>query len=280
MGFIQNKVSVIDYGHLKNQSIKSLFYFFILLLVTYLSIHSAHALEPLQKASVNKVIQAFKQNNRAAISKMVSYPLFRQAPLAPVNSEREFLNRFDEIFDQRLLNTIIYSDMNTDWDHIGWKGVILNNGIVALDPDGDITEVNYHSSREQALVERYYSDRMVSQRAKGRRALHRSVTNYNQAVIELTTKRFHIRVDKIDNGNLRYASWPMDKQLSDPPDLIITNGRLVKFSGRNQRYIFDNGSYSYQLNVNSSNNRNTGSLEVLKDGKSWIREEALRVTSR
>jgi len=72
----------------------------------------------------------------------------------------------------------------------------------------------------------------------------------------------------------------MDKQLSDPPDLIITNGRLVKFSGRNQRYIFDNGSYSYQLNVNSSNNRNTGSLEVLKDGKSWIREEALRVTSR
>lgn len=253
----------------------------ILLLVGFLQpFSSAQALEPLQQASVNKVIQAFKQNNRTAISKMISYPLFRQAPLAPINSEGEFLRRYDEIFDQRLLSTITNSNLHTDWDSIGWKGVILNNGIVALDPDGDITEINYHSPREQALVDGFYSRDIASSGAKGRRALHRSVTNYNQAVVELTTKRFHIRVDDVGQGNLRYASWPKDKSLSEAPDIILTNGRLVQNGGRNQHFVFDNGSYSYQLNVNSATARPTGSLEVLKDGQSWIREVATQVISR
>ena len=254
----------------------------LLLLAYLLPFSTAQALEPQQKSVVNKVIQAFKQNNRVAISNMVSYPLVRQAPLAPISNRSEFLNRYDEVFDQRLLNTITKSNLHTDWDSIGWQGVILNNGIVALDPDGNITEINYLSFREQALVNKLTPRNVVSNVAKGRRALHRSVTNYNQAVIELTTKHFHIRVDDIGQGKLRYASWPISKNTSEAPDLILTDGRVLPGSGRNQRFVFDNGTYSYQLNVHSlsANAIPTGSLEVFKDGQSWVREVATRVIHR
>ena len=253
----------------------------LLVLVYLVPFNTAQALEAQQSSVINKVIQAFKQNNRVAISNMVSYPLFRQAPLAPINNRVEFLNRYDEVFDQRLLNTITRSNLHTDWDSIGWRGVILDNGIVALDPDGNITEINYHSPREQALVNKL-NPNVANNVAKGRRALHRSVTNYKQAIVELTTERFHIRVDDIGQGKLRYASWPINKNTSDAPDLILINGRVLQNDGRNQRFVFDNGTYSYQLNFNASVAavRPTGSLEVFKGGQSWIREVATRVIRR
>ncbi len=253
----------------------------LLVLVYLVPFNTAQALEAQQTSVINKVIQAFKQNNRVAISNMVSYPLFRQAPLAPINNRVEFLNRYDEVFDQRLLNTITRSNLHTDWDSIGWRGVILDNGIVALDPDGNITEINYHSPREQALVNKL-NPNVANNVAKGRRALHRSVTNYKQAIVELTTERFHIRVDDIGQGKLRYASWPINKNTSDAPDLILINGRVLQNDGRNQRFVFDNGTYSYQLNFNASVAavRPTGSLEVFKGGQSWIREVATRVIRR
>ena len=253
----------------------------LLVLVYLVPFNTAQALETQQTSVINKVIQAFKQNNRVAISNMVSYPLFRQAPLAPINNRVEFLNRYDEVFDQRLLNTITRSNLHTDWDSIGWRGVILDNGIVALDPDGNITEINYHSPREQALVNKL-NPNVANNVAKGRRALHRSVTNYKQAIVELTTERFHIRVDDIGQGKLRYASWPINKNTSDAPDLILINGRVLQNDGRNQRFVFDNGTYSYQLNFNASVAavRPTGSLEVFKGGQSWIREVATRVIRR
>lgn len=238
----------------------------------------ASAIEPEQKKRVNTVIQAFKQNDRIALSKMISYPLFRQAPLAPINNQKEFLERFDEVFDRYLLSTIINSNINTDWDNIGWRGVILGNGIVAVDPEGNITEINHHSQREQTLVAQLNAPSL----AKGRRALHRSVNKYDQALVELVTERFRIRVDKVSNGGLRYTSWPIHKSNSDKPDLVLSNGRIINGSGRNQRFVFDNGTYSYQINLNqtASHAKTSGSLEVFKAGQQWVREVATRVIRR
>ena len=250
---------------------------FVLVLFPF---NSAQAIEKNQISQVQKIVDAFKQNNRATISKLVSYPLLRQAPLPPINNERELLRRYDELFDQVLLSTITQSNIYTDWDSIGWRGVMLNNGIVAVDPDGNITEVNYHSPREQALINNLNSSRV----AKGRRSLHRSVVNYDQAVVELTTPRFHIRVDNVgvDQGGLRYTAWPINKQTSERPDLILNNGRVYYSNGRNKRYVFNNGNYSYQLNIdsNGANAQATGNLVVVKNGKPWISEVATKVIRR
>lgn len=245
-----------------------------LLFLLPLFFNTANAIEPQQKTFVKKVVDAFKDNDRMTLSNLVSYPLFRQAPLAPINNQKEFLERYDEVFDRHLLITITSSNINTDWDSIGWKGVILGNGIVALDPEGNITEINHHSQHEQKIVDQMNANRI----AKGRSAPHRNVNNYDQAIVELTTENHFIRVDNIGKGVLRYTSWPINKSTNDKPDLVLSNGHVIGGNGRNQRFIFDNGTYSYQLNVNST--KSTGSLEVFKSGQSWIREVATRVTHK
>ncbi|MGK0271496.1 MAG: hypothetical protein ACI88H_002159 [Cocleimonas sp.] len=254
--------------------LSSKFALFLVLIATLYPLQYAHAIESQQVPQVQKVISAFQQNNRVAISKLVSYPLIRPAPLPPIRNEAELLKRYDEVFDRTLLQTITQSNLYTDWDSIGWRGVILNNGIVALDPDGNITEIKYHSPREQAIINQLRSRNL----AKGRSSLHRSVKDYNQSVVQLTTPRFHIRIDNVGGGNgkLRYTSWPINKNLSDKPDLVLNNGRFFDSNGRNQRYIFVNGTYSYQLNIQSlnANAMPTGSLEVYKDGKRLTREVA------
>jgi len=253
----------------------------MMLFIYIMPIQNSFALEPQQKLVVSKIVEAFKQNNRIAIVNMVSYPLLRQAPIAPINNQNELLKRYDEVFDRTLLNTIIRSNIHTDWDNIGWQGVILNDGIVALDPDGNITDINYLSSFEQALLNKLHSERMVKRDPKGRRALHRSVTDYNKALVELTTERFHIRIDEVGQGQLRYASWPVTKHLSEKPDLVLINGKMLRGSGRNQRFVFNNGTYRYQLNINSmgADALPTGSLEVY-NGQTWVREVATRVIRR
>ena len=262
-----------DISHLSRLIYVSTYLFFFSLLLS----NSAQAIEVEQLPYVKKLIQAFKQNDRIVLSKMVSYPLSRPAPLPAINNPNEFLKRFDEVFDKKLISTIAYSNPHADWDSIGWRGVILENGLVSLDPEGNITEINYQSQRELALVKKLNEVQM----AKGRRSIHRSVNNYQQALVQLTTKRFHIRVDDIGNGQLRYASWPLNKTTNQPPDLILNNGRIVK-NGRNQRYVFNNGSYSYHLNINNSgiNSKPTASLEVLKEGSSVLHEVATQIISR
>ena len=272
----KNNLNVNQKLSLKN--VRQRFIMTITLIFLAVTFNTAIAIEPQQKAIVKKVVEAFKKNDRASLSNMVSYPLFRQAPLAPINNQKEFLERYDEIFDGYLLSTITNSDINTDWDNIGWRGVILGNGIVALDPEGNITEINHHSQREQALVNQLNKRNI----AKGRRALHRSVDNYDQALVELTTERFRIRVDNVGKGVLRYTSWPINKDISSKPDLILSNGHVIDGSGRNQRFVFDNGTYSYHINIDASatNTPAASSLEVFKSGQPWIREVATRVIRR
>lgn len=243
---------------------------------------NSYALEPQQKLVVSNLIQALKQNNRVAVVNMVSYPLERQEPIAAINNQNEFMQRYDEVFDRTLINTIIRSNIHTDWDDIGWQGVILNNGIVALDPDGNITEIKHVSSFEQALLKRLQAEKIVKRDPKGRRALHRSVNDYDQALVELTTNRFHIRVDEVAPGQLRYASWALNKSTSDVPDLVLNNGRMLSGSGRNQRFVFNNGSYSYELSVHAmgASAVPAGLLEVFEKGQLRGREVATRIIRR
>ena len=268
-----NKLSVKSL--LKRAQIKLLV--ILLISLSLFNINTSHAIETQQLPFVKKVIQAFKYNDRVALSKLVSYPLLRDAPLEPIKNPNEFLTRYDEVFDKQLLTTITRSNPHTDWDSIGWRGVILNNGILSLDPEGKITEINYQSQRELALANQSNSNRA----AKGRRSMIRNVTGYQQSIVEITTNRFHIRVDDVGNGKLRYASWPINKQNSQKPDLVLTNGRIVQ-NGRNERFVFDNGTYSYQLNVSKQglSTNPSASLDVFKNGKSWVHEVATKVIRR
>ena len=238
-----------------------------------LSFNTSYALDQKNAALVKNVLDTFKGHNINAIAKLVAYPLEREAPLLDIKNEQEFIQRFNDVFDQRLLQSIVNSNLEKDWDEVGWRGIMLGNGDLWLNHDGKIMSVNY-----QSRTERIASNRL---NAKGRRSIHRSVAHYATSVLEWKTKRFHIRVDDVGNGNLRYVAWPNSKKLSEAPDIVLLNGKVaIDGSGRNQRYIFNNGKFSYQLNVNvigTTSSTSSGTLEVFKDNQAILSEVAMSV---
>ena len=103
-----------------------------------LSLTNVHAVEQKDFALVKQVVDAFKSNNKVNISKLVSYPLQREYPIPPIDDEQQFIARFNDVFDQGLLNSITTSDIGKDWSAVGWRGIMLGNGDVWLDHDGKI----------------------------------------------------------------------------------------------------------------------------------------------
>jgi len=241
-------------------------------IILSLSCANVSALEPKNERLVKKVLQAFKGKNINAIAALVAYPLEREAPLPAIKNQKEFIQRFNDVFDQHLLGSIVRSNIQKDWDEVGWRGIMLGDGDVWINYDGQISAINYQSPSELMVSNRL--------RAKGRRALHRSVSQYAKSVLDWQTKRFHIRVDELKNGQLRYTSWSKNKRVSEQPDLVLHNGKLkVDGSGRNQSYVFYNKNYKYQLKVNTigSSSATYGMLKVFKNGQEVSSEAVISV---
>lgn len=252
------------------------------LLLFSLSASQAFAVEEKDVAKVQNVIEAFKSRNTASIAKMVSYPLEGNANRPAINNEYEFVTRFNEVFDQNLLRTIETSDARKDWNTVGWRGIMLFDGDVWLDHDGNILSVKPKST----YVNNGIQNKSILQRpqtvARGRSALHRSVSNYAKSVLEWKTNRYHVRVDDVGNGRLRYASWPVNASTSVKPDIVLSNGRLeVDRTGRNHRYVFNNGNFSYHLNVNAQGNQSApGLLEVYKGNQRFLSDSVREIIRR
>jgi len=257
----------------------------------------AFAVEGQDIAKVQNLIEAFKSRNSASIAKLVSYPLMAKTNRPAINNEYEFVSRFDEVFDQNLFESIASSDARKDWNAVGWRGIMLFDGDVWLDHDGNIlsleqtsTYVSNNKSSNKTYtyqpVKSHVKPQMTQQvkpqiLARGRSALHRSVSNYAQSVLEWKTNRYHVRVDDIGNGRLRYASWPVNVSTAVKPDIVLSNGRLeMDRTGRNHRYVFNNGNFSYHLNVNAKGDQSPGLLEVFKGNQRFLIDNVKEIIRR
>ena len=97
---------------------------------------------------ISKFISYIKDNDSESISKIVSFPFGRNYPIPDIKNENEFKVRYHEIFDDSLKKIIAESDIRKDWSEMGWRGIMLLNGIIWLDTDGKLTCVNYKSKYE------------------------------------------------------------------------------------------------------------------------------------
>lgn len=75
----------------------------VVVLLSLLFTSNTFALEQKYHESVLPVIAAFKTQDKTAIAAHIRYPLKRQYPLPDIKNEAEFINRFDEVFDDELL---------------------------------------------------------------------------------------------------------------------------------------------------------------------------------
>lgn len=218
---------------------------------------------------VRRFINAVRKG-KEEVAKLVDYPLIRKYPIPSIDTKEEFLMRYNEIFDDKFVSMIINSDPYNDdgWSQVGDRGTMFKSGALWLDYGyggnyDRLSYVNYMSKAEQDIWD------MLLEADK--RSLHESVRNFSEPLLKLTTDKFKIRIDILDDGNLRYASWPIDNDTSEKPDLVIEDGKRtweiqgIGRSSTGDNFYFVNNGLLYFLCMGwHSDDDGLGWLEVLK----------------
>ncbi len=223
--------------------------------------------------NVNKVVRNFisavKQHDTNKIAKMISFPFKREYPIPDLKNRKELGRRYKEVFDDSLVKLISNSSPKDDWGRVGWRGIMLLNGVVWLDDDGRLITINYQSALERKMKQNI----IVTER----NLLHESIRKYKEPVHILETKKYRIRIDELANGKYRYVSWNKNKKMSDTPDLVINNGEVEHDgSGGNHHYTFTNNGYTYTCNIVILGTANSPDayLHILKGEKELLRQGA------
>ncbi len=237
------------------------------LLVFKLAFTQTEQLDDDKLSSIKSVISLFQQANIDSISNVINFPLHREYLLPTVKDEKEFKKRFNEIFDKTLIDKIANSKVE-QWSEVGWRGIILDNGIVWIDSyDGNIIAVNYQSDYEKNKIKL-----LIEQ---DRQKLHHSLKIFQSPRYKIKTKNYLIRIDKLSDYKYRYASWKNDKNESAKPDIILNNGEIEFLgSGGNHSITFSKGNITYIIyrNIMGEDDSPYITLEVKKNGKLILTE--------
>lgn len=228
--------------------------------------------DPGYQEVVGKFVTVVARNDRKAMASLVSYPLQRNPPLSRIDNLRQFLEAYDEIFDQQFLKAIATSKVATDWSEMGWRGIMFQNGSLWLDEAGKVTAINYQTEkgkRKRAqLIE------------SARRQIHASLHDFVEPVLEWETAKYHIRIDRTSDETFRYAAWSVNKKPADKPDLVLHNGTLAfDGSGGNHSYKFKSGPYHYRCIVYAIGAAGDppGELEVTKHDQVVLTQPVVKV---
>lgn len=232
----------------------------------------ARATERSVADTVDPFIRAAARNDRAALAALVSYPLRRDTPLSRIDTPQQFLEAYDEILDDAIVNAVASSNGSADWSEVGWRGIMFQNGLVWLDGDGRLTAVNYETQQGKR--------KRAQLIAADQQRLHPSVRDFTAPVLEWETATYRIRIDRIAGDRFRYAVWPVRRSTADKPDLILGNGSVTyEGSGGNHHYDFTSDSVRYRCTVWVMGEAGSppGDLEVYRRGKLVLTQPVVRV---
>ncbi|CAM3976030.1 hypothetical protein [Aeromonas bestiarum] len=241
-----------------------------------LAMASAHAEEPQLGAEyrplVQKVIDAAKARDHQALANQMKYPFKQEYPIPVIKNSSEMVARFDEVFDDAILNSIASSRVGQDWQTMGWRGIMLGSGEVWLDFDGKVIAINHQTAQAAELK--------ATLIAKQKSDLYPGLREYQRPELMWQTEKFTIRIDELGDGHYRYASWAKGKVLSDKPDLVLSNGTVrVEGTGGNHTYQFKSGPYRYECVVTVLGERGMppGELVVYQNEVAIMHQPVIKV---
>lgn len=185
---------------------------------------------------------AVVNNDKETILDLIQYPLRRHYPIPYINNRLEMNKRYDTIFDETLLNIIRNSSIETDWSSVGWRGIMLGNGMIWIDYDGKIIAINYQSQYETVLRNNIILELKNN--------LHESLIDFIEPILSCETENYKMRIDLL-NGNYDYrlALWSKEKEQSDKPDMVVLNGECIPDgSGGNHSFVF-NDKLQYIISI-------------------------------
>ncbi|MFB2701342.1 hypothetical protein [Aeromonas veronii] len=221
---------------------------------------------------VQQLVDAAEARDHQALANQMKYPFKQEYPISAIKTPAEMLTRFDEVFDDAILKSISTSRVGQDWQAMGWRGIMLGSGEVWMDFDGKVIGINHQTAQaaklKAELIARQKSD------------LHPSVREYKSPELMWQTEKFTIRIDELDDGHYRYASWAKGKTLADKPDLVLNNGTVrVEGTGGNHTYLFTSGPYRYECVVTVLGERGVppGELVVYKNDVEIVHQPVIKV---
>ncbi|WP_298392453.1 hypothetical protein [Flavobacterium sp.] len=240
---------------------------FLLLLISRFGYTQSEKLNEYKVANINKIITFFKVKNIDSISKIIYFPLQREYPISSIKNAEEFKTRFNEIFDKTLIDKVANSKIE-QWSEVGWRGIMLDAGLIWIDDEGKIVAINYQSSIEKNLRKNLIS--------KDRQTLHQSLKIFESPTYKIMSKNYLIRIDKLYANKYRYSSWKIGQKESRKPDIILNNG-ILKFEGSGGNHVisFSSGKYIYKVyrNIIGVDTDADVTIEVKKNGKTILTEE-------
>lgn len=84
--------------------------------------------------NIENFVRFVKSDDKKSLSKMARYPLNVKGGTVKVNNKADFLKSYNQIFDKKLKQFIVTSKLE-DWDRVGSKGVMLNEGEIWFNED-------------------------------------------------------------------------------------------------------------------------------------------------
>ena len=208
------------------------------------------------RAAIDRFLNTFRSGDKTELADLIHFPLERAYPIPPIERD-EFSTRYHEIFDEEFSRIIMDAEL-TDWHAVGWRGIMLHDGLLWLHYDGSVRSVNFSSAFEAAEKERLLQLR-DELREQEREQLHYSLREYSHPVLEWETDTYRIRIDHIRENEYRYAAWKVIVSHNTIPDIILYNG--VEYGrdsqaccgtcgGSHTTYGFTNGEYLYEVEIN------------------------------
>ncbi len=194
-----------------------------------------------EKIAINNLKDHVAYKRKEAVAKQVAFPLERCSYFGYIiHDQKEFISSFDTIFDSKQIEEF----QKSKWEYIftpvyeyyylhgsGYLGGFSDEGILYL------TYIQLSETEQQYIKE------LIE---KEKQTLHISLRNYMEPVCTILAGKYRIRIDRMPDNELRYASWKKDAEISAAPDLVILGGKT--WGNRwGTNYDFKNGEYEYSL---------------------------------
>lgn len=191
-------------------------------------------------SQLETLVDLIKHDRIQELADRAKFPIKRPNPIPDLKTKEQFILYYPVLFDsifKEKLTTATFNDSNTIDRYNGFG---LFRGDIWLSDDGGIMTINYNSPQELDLQRKLHLET--------EHKIHPSIADWEKNVLVCQTDRYLIRIDIMDNSELRYISWNKPKQITDEPDLVLFDGE-EKFQGSmgGVTYTFENGKWTYEI---------------------------------
>jgi hypothetical protein len=211
--------------------------------------------------------KALKIGDKKLIAETLSYPIRRIQPLPSIKNSAEFVEHYDEFFDEENIEKILKATNSPrSFELMGWRGYMALDGILWTQGEGwGISISNLHTKKQEELA------RIAKEKDKAE--IHPSASKYESIALECFTSKYHIRIHEIDAKNsneVKYFSWKKDRSISSVPEIALKGSVLIEGSGGYRTFSFKSGAVEYEISELGITDEETGfhrNLTVTKNGK-------------